>query len=86
MEFTVDSKIYIGWESNLSIIPQKYRLCNFSEHKIVRERYSWKRAYSMILPNNTKWVSSQLTGCGKANLGWLGRGHFYHLSLSINYY
>ena len=37
MEFTVDSKNYIGWESNLSIIPQKYRLRNFSEHKIVRE-------------------------------------------------
>ena len=37
MEFTVDSKGYIGWESNLSIIRQKYCLRSFSEHKTVRE-------------------------------------------------
>ena len=35
-------------------------------------------AYSMILANNTKWVSSQLFGCGRAKLGPLGRRHLYH--------
>ena len=36
-------------------------------------------AYSMILAYNTKSVSSQLLGCGMANLGLLGREHFRHL-------
>ena len=36
-------------------------------------------AYSMILANNTKWVSSQLFGCGRAKVGPLGRGNLHHL-------
>ena len=49
---------------------------SYNEHKPVRERLSWKKVYSIILANNNlKWVSSQLFGCGKANLGPLGRGH-----------
>ena len=36
-------------------------------------------AYSLILAYNTKSVSSQLFGCGMANLGLLGREHFHHL-------
>ena len=43
------------------------------------ERLSWKMAYSMILTYNTKWVSSQLFGCGRAKLGPLGGGHLHHL-------
>ena len=34
----------------------------------------------MILANNnTKLVSSQLFGCGRAKFGPLGRGNFHHL-------
>ena len=44
------------------------------------ERFSWKTIYSMILANNnTKLVSSQLFGCGRAKFGPLGRGNFHHL-------
>ena len=33
----------------------------------------------MILPNNTKWTSSDLLGCGKANFEPLASGHFWIL-------
>ena len=36
-EFTVDSINCIRWESNLSIIPQRYCLHNFNEYKPVRK-------------------------------------------------
>ena len=36
-------------------------------------------AYTMILAYNTKSVSSQLFGCGRAKLGPLGREHLHHL-------
>ena len=35
----------------------------------------------MILANNTKWVSNQLFGCGRARLGPLGRGYLHHLMI-----
>ena len=47
------------------------------------ERLSWKMTYAMILANNTKWVSSQLFGCGSAKLWSLGGGHLYHLMFII---
>ena len=38
-------------------------------------------AYSLILGNNTKWVSSELSRCGRAYLGLLGRGYVHHVIL-----
>ena len=37
-QFTVDSINCIGWESNLSVRPQKHSLHSFNEHKSMRER------------------------------------------------
>ena len=36
-QFTVDSIIWIAWESNRSIRPRKYCLRSLNEHKPVRE-------------------------------------------------
>ena len=80
-QFTVDSINYIGWELNLSIRP-KNTVYTVSMNTNQWERLSWKMTYSMILANNTKWVSIQLFGCGRAKLGSLGRGHFHHLFIT----
>ena len=81
-EFIVESINYLGWESNLSIRPPRFfKYClEVSVNTNQWERLSWKTVYSMILANNnTKWVSSQLFGCGRAKLEPLGRGHLHHL-------
>ena len=36
----------------------------------------------MVLANNTKRVSSQLFGCGRAKLGPLGRVYLQHLFIT----
>ena len=77
----MDRITYIGWESNLSIRPQKYCLHSFNEQH-QWERLNWKPIYSMILANNTKGVSSQLFGCGRVKLGPLERGHLHHLFIN----
>ena len=79
-EFIVESINYLGWESDLFTRPQGFfKSClEVSMNTNQWERLSWKTAYSIILANNNlKWVSSQLFGCGKANLGPLGRGHLH---------
>ena len=68
-EFIVESINYLGWESDLSIRPPRFfKYClEVSMNTNQWERLSWKTVYSMILANNnTKWVSSQLFGCGRA--------------------
>ena len=81
-EFIVETLNYLGWESDLSTrSPRffKYYL-EVSMNTNQWKRLSWKTVYSMILANNnTKWVSSQLFGCGRAKLEPLGRGHLHHL-------
>ena len=87
-EFIVKSINYLGWESNFFIRPPrslKYCL-EVSMNTNQWERLCWKTAYSMILVNNIKWVSSHLSGCGMAKLGSLGRGIFTTKCLSLNYY
>ena len=83
-EFTVESKNHLGWELDISTRPQgffKYCL-KVSMNTSQSERLTWKTVYSIILANNnTKWVSSQLFGCGRAKFGPLGRGHLHHLML-----
>ena len=37
-------------------------------------------SYSVILVNNTKWVSSQIFRCGRAKSAQLERGHLHHLA------
>ena len=72
---------FLGWESNLSIRPPRFlNYCLEVSMNINQwDRLCWKTIYSMILANNnTKWVSSQLLGCGRAKLGTLGRGHLHH--------
>ena len=67
---------WLGIES-FHIKPPRYRL-EVSVNTNRWERLSRKTVYSMILANNnTKWVSSQLFGCGKVKLGSLGRGHLH---------
>ena len=81
-EFIVESINYLGWESNLSIRPPRFfKYClEVSMNTNQWERLSWKTVYSIILArNNTKSVSSQLFGCGRAKFGPLGRGHLHHL-------
>ena len=81
-EFIVESINHLGWESDLFTRPQGFfKSClEVSMNTNQWERLSWKTVYSMILANNnTKWVSSQLFGCGRAKLGPLGRGHLHHL-------
>ena len=78
----MESINYFGWESDLSTRPPRFfKYClEVSMNTNQWERLSWKTVYSMILANNnTKWVSSQLFGCGRAKLGPLGRGHLHHL-------
>ena len=73
---------YLGWESDLSTRPPRFfNYClEVSMNTNHCERLSWKTVHSMILVNNnTKWVFSQLFGCGKAKLESLGRGHLHHL-------
>ena len=81
-EFIVESINYLGWESNLSIIPPRFFKCclEVSMNTNQWERLSWKTVYSIIWTNNnTKWVSTQLFGCGRAKLGPLGGGNLHHL-------
>ena len=81
-EFIVESINYLGWESNLSIRPPRFfKYClEVSMNTNQWERLSWKTVYSIILANNnTKWVSSQLFGCGRAKFGPLEMGHLHHL-------
>ena len=70
-EFIVESINYLGWESDLSTRPPRFfKYClEVSMNTNQWKRLSWKTLYSMILPNNNaKWVSSQLFGCGRANV------------------
>ena len=72
----------LSWELDLSIRPPRFFVycLEVSMNTNQWKRLSWKTVYSMILANNnTKWVSSQLFGCGRAKLGPLGRGHLHHL-------
>ena len=81
-EFIVETINYLGWESDLSIRPPRFfKYClEVSMNTNQWEKLSWRTVYSMILANNnTKSVSSQLFGCGKAKLGPLARGHLHHL-------
>ena len=79
-EFTLDSINYLGWEWNFSIrLPRGFKiLSTVSVNTKQSERLSWKRAYAMILGNNTKSVSSQLFVYSKAKLGPLWRRHYYY--------
>ena len=73
---------YLGWELDLSIrLRRFFKYClEVWMNKNQWNRLSWKTACSMILANNnTKWVSSQLFGCGRTKFDPLGRGHFHHL-------
>ena len=73
---------YLGWESDLSTRPPRFlKYClEVSTNTNQWEKLNWKTVYSMILANNnTKWVSSQLFGCGRAKLEPLGRGHLHQL-------
>ena len=86
MEFIVKSQNYLGWESDLSTRPPRFfKYClEVSMNTNEWERLSWKTVYSIILANNkTKWVSSQLFGCGRAKFGPLGRRHLHHLMFII---
>ena len=78
--FALDSLNYLGWEWNFSIrLPRGFKiLSTVSVNTKQSERLSWKRAYAMILGNNTKSVSIQLFVCGKAKLGPLWRRHYYY--------
>ena len=81
-EFTMETINYLGWESNFSTRPPRFfNYClEVSMNTNHCERLSWKTVYSMILVNNnTKWVFSQLFGCGRTKLKPLGRGHLHHL-------
>ena len=80
-EFNVKSINYLGSESNLSIRPPRFfKYClKVPTNTNQGERLTWKTTYSMILANNTKWVSSQLFGYDRAKLGPLGRWHLHHL-------
>ena len=72
----------VGWESDISTRPSRFfKYClEVSMNTNQWDRLTWKTVYSTILTNsNTKWVSSQLFGCGRAKLGPLGRGHLHHL-------
>ena len=68
---------YLGFESNLSIRHHTFfKYClEVSMITTQWERLGWKTAYSMILSNNTKWVSGQLFG----TLGPLGTGYLHTL-------
>ena len=55
-------------------LDHKNTVCTVSTSTNHWDSLSWKMAYSMILVNNTKWVSSQLFGCGRAKLGPLRKG------------
>ena len=77
----MESVNYLGWESDLSTRPPRFfKYClEVSMNTNQWERLTWKTVYSTILTSsNTKWVSSQLFGCGRAKLGLLGRGHLHH--------
>ena len=59
-DFIVESINYLGWKSNLSIRPPKlFKYCLQVS----------MNTNLIILANNTKWVFSQLFGCGRAKLG-----------------
>ena len=77
----MESINYLGLESNLSIRPPTFfKYClEVSMNTSQWERLKWKTENSMILVNNTKWVSSQLFECDRAKLGPLGSGHLHHL-------
>ena len=77
-EFIVESINCLGWESDLSTRPTRFcKYClEVSMNTNQWERLSSKTVYLMILAHiNTKWVSSQLLGCGRDKFGPLGRRH-----------
>ena len=80
-KFILKSINHLDWESNLSIIPLRFSKCFLEVSMNISqwERFSWKTAYSMILINNAKWVSSQLFGCSRVTVGPLEMWHLYHL-------
>ena len=80
-EFTVNNINCPGWESNLSIHYSTKLLCTQFQWAQASERLSWKMTYSMILGNNTKWVSRQVFRCGRAKLGPLARRYLHHVML-----
>ena len=85
-EFTADSINCLGWELHLSIRSQRFLflflfVCLFTQYHWTQssDRDLVEHPYSMILANNTKWVSNELFGCGKVKLTPLGRGYLHHL-------
>ena len=80
-EFTVDSINNFGWELDFSIRLERFlnHVNTVSMSTNVWKILSWKKAYAMLLANNTKWASSQLFGCGRAKLGLLAKGHLHRL-------
>ena len=50
--------------------------------KYCLNRFSWKMVYTIILTNNTYWISSKLFVWGKGKLGPLGRRHLHHLFIT----
>ena len=67
---SIEEKYFMIWYSleHTTRSPRFFKYClEVSMNTNQWERLSWKTVYSMILANNnTKWVSSQLFGCGRA--------------------
>ena len=79
----LESINYLDWESNISIRPQRFsKYClEVSMNTNQWGRLNWKTLYSIISANNnnSKWVSSQVLGYGRAKLETLRKGHHHHL-------
>ena len=66
--------IQFQWTNVRLLIPENGKNSGITEWEV-----SLKTSYAMISANNTKWVSSYLFGCCKANSEPLASGYLHHM-------